>query len=264
MFKAVKQRLDVWCYSVYLSVKSQFQYKAAFFIKCIVMFITFLLEYVTTWFLISKFSGIGDWQPDDIKLTYGLATLAYALSRLFFNGFNNVSRQIKSGEFYLNMTKPFGEKFCLMSKGMPMERMGQVILGLGITIHAVTVIGTKIQPVILIVSIINGTLIYGGLFILSAAFAFWIVESREITGIMTHGTLRAIVYPISIYNRALQELFTFIIPVAFVSYYPASFMLDKPVNGAIQSVTPVIGIAVLLLSVFVWNRGVKKYEGSGG
>lgn len=256
--------MDIWCYSVYLSIKSQFQYKTAFFIKCFVMLVTFLLEYVTTWFLISKFTGIEDWTPNDIKLTYGLSTLAYSLSRLFFNGFNNVSRQIKSGEFYLNMIKPFGEKFYLISKGIPLERMGQVLLGFFITIHAVIGAGRLVQPVYLIYFIINGTLIYGGLFILSSAFAFWVVESREIAGIMTHGTLRAIVYPISIYNRILRELFTFILPVAFISYYPATFLLNKSVNPILQAVTPVMGIAVILVSVFVWNLGIKKYEGSGG
>ena len=35
-------------------------------------------------------------------------------------------------------------------------------------------------------------------------------------------------YPMHIYQEWLVSLFTFIIPMAFINYYPALYLLDKP------------------------------------
>lgn len=264
LFKGVRKILKLWSYCFYLSIKSQLQYKTAFIIRCIVMFFTYFCEFVATWFLISQFNSIESWTTDEIILTYGLATLAYALSRFIFHGFYSVSRQIRDGKFYLNMIRPLNEKLYLMIQGVPMERLGQVILGLFLVVYVYIKFHETISLLKLILYVINGTILYGALFILSAAISFWIVESRELTGIMTHGTLRAIVYPLFIYDKILVNIMTYLIPVAFISYYPSMVLLGKTQNFFISFFIFLAGGVTLIFSLFLWHLGLKRYEGSGG
>ena len=106
MFREVKKIADILVCSFRMTVKAQYQYKVNFWLRFVVMFITYFSEFLSTWFLITKFNSVGEWKREDIMLTYGLATLAYALSRFFFAGFNGVSRQLKDGSFYLKMLRP--------------------------------------------------------------------------------------------------------------------------------------------------------------
>lgn len=264
MFREVKKIGSILIFAFRMTLKSQYQYKFNFWLRCIVMFITYFCEFISTWFLITKFGAVGEWTSEDIMLTYGLATLAYALSRCLFAGYNSISRQIKDGSFYLKMLRPFNEKFILFLQGIPLDRMGQVLLGIGILFYACMKHNWSIPMGGLLVYIINGTVIYGALFIISAAITFWIVESRELSGIMTHGTLRAIVYPLSIYKKIIQELLTYMIPAAFVSYYPAMVLLGKETDIKVSFIIPIVGLVAYLFSLLVWKMGMKKYEGSGG
>ena len=263
MFRVVKKNIKIWIICFCLNIKSQMQYKSNFILNCTVMFITYFCEFVSTWFLINNFSSIGNWSTNDILLVYSIATLSYGLSRFFFNGFNNVSKQLKRGDFYIHLIKPFNEILSIVSQNISLERIGQIVLGLGILVISLNK-NHNIQKILLIFFIINGTIIYSSLFIISAAVSFWVIESKEIMGIMTHGTLRAIVYPLSIYKKYLRDFMTYIVPVAFISYYPSIILLKKSMDKKILIITWLVGILVFMFSIFLWKFGIKKYEGSGG
>jgi ABC-2 type transport system permease protein len=74
-------------------------------------------------------------------------------------------------------------------------------------------------------------------------------------------------YPLNIYPWILQLIFTFLIPIGFISYYPASEFLGKesgfhiPLSMALW--TPVVGIVCFIISQFIFSIGMKKYESSG-
>jgi ABC-2 type transport system permease protein len=54
-----------------------------------------------------------------------------------------------------------------------------------------------------------------------------------------------------------------VLPFAFVGVYPASYFLRKEVWYAYAFATPVIGVSFFVISVFIWNQGVKRYRGAG-
>ncbi|MNJ52437.1 hypothetical protein D3C77_477710 [compost metagenome] len=70
-------------------------------------------------------------------------------------------------------------------------------------------------------------------------------------------------YPVTIYNRAIQVLLTWIIPFAFVGVYPASLFLHKEEIAHMAFLTPVVGIVFLTIGLVAWNHGVKRYRGAG-
>jgi ABC-2 type transport system permease protein len=73
-------------------------------------------------------------------------------------------------------------------------------------------------------------------------------------------------YPVSIYGWAVQLLLTFAIPVAFINYYPAGLLLDRPEYAQVQPLVyaaPLVGAALFALSLYVWRRGLRLYNGAG-
>ena len=265
MFREVKHKIGIWAMCLTMSLKSQFQYRSSFILKCFVMFITYFCEFISTFFLIRKVSDINNWSKYEIMLIYGMATVAYAMSRLLLCGINNIPRQLKNGKFRIKLIRPERDLFCTMIEEIPVDRLGQVLLGLLIIIYSCVKNFSSTSIFWLVVFLVTGTLIYSSIFIITASVSFWIINSLELLGIFTHGTLRAIVFPITIYSQILHELFTYLVPVAFISYYPAMVILNKEGDhNVIKLVIFLVAALMWGIAKLVWKLGIKKYEVAGG
>lgn len=265
MFREAKAKIDIWTMCLKMSFKSQAQYPASFVLKCLVMFITYFCEFIATYFLISKIARVDNWSKYEIMLIYGMATIAYSTSRLFLNSMNNLPRQLRTGQFLVKRIRPQSDLFCIMIEEIPIDRIGQVLLGVAITVLSFIHLKGSISVVWLIIYLITGTVIYSSIFVLCGSVSFWIVNARELLGVFTHGTLRAIVYPISIYSKLLRDVITYIVPVAFISYYPAIVILNKDANiHYIKWVNVLVCLVTWMIATLVWKIGMKRYEGSGG
>jgi ABC-2 type transport system permease protein len=75
-----------------------------------------------------------------------------------------------------------------------------------------------------------------------------------------------VLFPISIYDTGVRVFLTFVLPLAFVSFYPAGFLLDRPEYADTMYLvwlSPLVGMGVFALSLFVWARGIAAYSGTG-
>ena len=70
-------------------------------------------------------------------------------------------------------------------------------------------------------------------------------------------------YPVSIYNNAVKFIITYIIPFAFTAYYPAEYILTG--NNPLFNIglTIVISLILMVIGIFVWNKGIRAYESAG-
>ena len=82
------------------------------------------------------------------------------------------------------------------------------------------------------------------------------------------GVRTLIDFPLSAFTHAIQVFFTFVVPYAFVNYYPAVYILDKVNTDSIFSpmivyMSPVATIIVIAIALIVWNLGLRRYNSSG-
>ena len=71
--------------------------------------------------------------------------------------------------------------------------------------------------------------IEGPLIVLGATFCFWTVQAKEVTHVVTYGGDAVASYPLDIYRGSVRRFFTFVVPLAFVNYEPALFVLGPAV-----------------------------------
>ena len=115
-------------------------------------------------------------------------------------------------------------------------------------------------------AILGAALIQAAILVVVGTMSFWLVKNTA-----TYSLLNCfnnfLDYPITIYSKSIQAFLTFVIPVAFVNYYPAHYFLDKTGDNlffpALQYGTPVVGIVLFLLAYQFWKIGVNKYESTG-
>jgi ABC-2 type transport system permease protein len=58
-----------------------------------------------------------------------------------------------------------------------------------------------------------------------------------------------------------------VVPLAFVSYYPVLFVLDKPVPLGLPPWTgllsPLVAAVVAVLAGIAWRAGIRRYRSTG-
>jgi ABC-2 type transport system permease protein len=55
----------------------------------------------------------------------------------------------------------------------------------------------------------------------------------------------------------------FVIPFAFVSVFPVSFVLDADRYAWLGLLTPLVAAYCLWLALFIFRRGLRRYESAG-
>jgi ABC-2 type transport system permease protein len=114
----------------------------------------------------------------------------------------------------------------------------------------------------------GGAMIDLSIALLISTVAFWFVQVDALRWIVLQLEQEFTRYPLSIYNRGVRLLLAFVIPFGFMNYFPASYFLHKADNGlglpiVIGVLTPLIGIAFLLVAYTCWRFGLQRYQGVG-
>ena len=98
--------------------------------------------------------------------------------------------------------------------------------------------------------------------IIAASSGFWILNSYSI--IEFFFKLRDFArYPISIFNSVFKFIFTFILPIGFIAYYPIQMFLKPEKTNFLVFFSPLIGIFLFIIANLIWKKGVNRYSGTG-
>ena len=116
-------------------------------------------------------------------------------------------------------------------------------------------------------AIIGGVLIQGGLFIFFSALSFYFVETGSLREIFYWNTRKFAGYPISIYNKLIQFLMIYLVPFAFVNYFPAQYLLRKEDMAAYPEIymylAPLVGFVIYVLAYAFWRISLRRYTSTG-
>ncbi|HXO17777.1 MAG TPA: ABC-2 family transporter protein, partial [Candidatus Dormibacteraeota bacterium] len=116
--------------------------------------------------------------------------------------------------------------------------------------------------------VFGGALIDLGISLAVATCSFWFVRVDTLRWVVMSLEQDFTRYPISIYTRGVRIVLTFVLPFAFMNYFPAAYFLQKADAGlhlgpAIGLLTPAVGLAWLGASYLFWLFGLRHYQGTG-
>jgi ABC-2 type transport system permease protein len=208
---------------------------------------------------------LAGWTRAEIIFIYGFFLVPFALFASFFNIWDFNERYIVKGEFDRILTKPIHSLFQIVLERVELEGLFGAFTGGIIMVYAMNDLDLSLQwydPLLFIVFVLGGMLVYAGIFVLIASISFWSDGQTSIMPMMynisNYGR-----YPVDIYNKVIRFILTWVIPFAFVGVYPSAYFLGKSEWYSYAFLTPFIGIAFFGISIIVWNAGVKRYRGAG-
>ena len=143
--------------------------------------------------------------------------------------------------------------------------IGQFIFGLSTFVYAWNRIGIPVTLLTIaeaVLFLITASLFMFAIMNASAATCFWIINSGYVMVIMFRFKDFA-KYPASIFNAVFKFIFTFLIPIAFVAYYPSLIFVTPDNVPLLTWLSPLIGAAFFYLSYKFWMLGVRRYDFTG-
>jgi ABC-2 type transport system permease protein len=139
------------------------------------------------------------------------------------------------------------------------------LINLGLVIYAATQIGLSLTPANLLYSVfavLSGVLVFGSAYLLFASTAFWTGQSKSaIWLIFRMSDFRK--YPFSIYGAAVQVVLVTLIPIAFASFFPVTFILGRGEWFEWQIATLIVGPVFYYIAYRFWKFGLTNYSSTG-
>ncbi len=253
-----------------VSVRSQLQYRASFVLMVLGHFVATGIEFLSVWVLFSHFGGLEGWTLPEVAVFYGLINVAFSFSDASSRGFDLFGNMVKSGDFDRLLLRPRATALQVAGQELTLKRIGRLTQALAVLAwgaHSLHLAWTPARLLLAVGAIAGAICLFYGIIVLQATLAFWTTESLEIVNTVSYGGVQTAQYPIAIYQRWLQRFFTFVIPLACVSYFPVLAILGRPdplgSPAWFQWLAPLAGPLFLLLALRTWQVGVRHYTSTG-
>lgn len=248
------------------SLKGKLEYKADFLIRVIASFVMQICGLVSIWGIFSNIGEINGWGYWEIVLIYSAMNFSIGFGEVFFEGPWSLNYLYMTGGLDFYITRPIPVLFQLFASGVGVNGIGNMATALVLFLYAVRNIKFELslQAVIIFVVLLFLSLpVKGAIILLSTSTTFWTKAPGNAFANLVHNLADYLKYPITIYPMIIQLFFSVVVPYAFVSFYPVSFLLEKEIYSLIALAGPLISAGFVFIAIRVFNRGIKKYEGVG-
>ncbi len=215
---------------------------------------------------VSKTPSLHGWDQYELVFVLGFSMVPIGLFHTFCGNLYQLSNTyIIQGHLDRVLLRPYPAFLQICFDRIAIEDLSGVFLGVAVMGAAVANLPNFDMSVghlaLLVVLLLSSWAVVVAVFMAFAASGFWF-EDRvgmvpPVYNLMEFGR-----WPTGIYHPLLKLLITCVIPFSFVAFYPAGFLLrgDQPWPALL---TPLVGLASLLLAGWLWRRGIRRYHSSG-
>lgn len=221
--------------------------------------------------LLGSFPGMGGWPSHAVLLLASMRMLSHGLFALFFDRNYILPAMIQDGRLEACMLRPMPVYRQVQLAIFPTNALGDLLVGASIFTWAVSVIDLRWTPAhvaYMAAGLVGGVLIEAAISTTLASFMLrfpatsaWTLWIEELLG--TFGN-----YPLGFLPRLMSNAFTYILPLAFIAYFPAAVLTDHTrglnVPTALAAVAPLVGLAAFAGSRLLWTARLRRYTGVTG
>lgn len=263
--------LSMFIYYSKNTIKAWFQYKLDACIRSLAVFLRESTGIIVIYFTLMTFDKINGWNLNELFFLFSLIFLTYGILIIFFTGFRDFESMVNSGEFDRLILRPRGLLFQIIASNADwFAAIGHGGLGIFLLVFSVNKLNIvwNFQMIIYYLLVVTGgVLIQGAIFLIIASLSFYFIKSGNIRDVFYWNMRKFAVYPISIFPKFIQYIMIYVVPFAFVNYFPAQFILNKfdmrQYPEIFLYITPIVGIIMYTLAYLFWKFSLKFYKSSG-
>jgi ABC-2 type transport system permease protein len=262
--------VEIYARLVAARLRGQFAYRASFAIEVAAQAVVQATELAAIAILFSHVDALGGFSASEVVLVYAIAATGFGLADVTAGQLNELPNYIRTGTFDVILMRPLGTLPQMMVADIRLKRLGRTLFGLGALFYALAhndIAWSPAKVALVVAAPIAGAVIFGSVWVVACALNFWLVEGQELANSVTYGSNAFTSYPVTVYSGWLRRIMAFVVPGAFVAYYPVLALLDRadPLGGPafLGWVSPLVALAAAVVAGLVWRFAVRHYRGTG-
>jgi ABC-2 type transport system permease protein len=251
-----------------LWVRAAWVYRTSFITLVIANGLLTGLDAVAIWIMFSQLDLLGGFGLHEVALLYGASSIGLGIADTLIGSVERIGEYIRTGRLDQMLTKPLPLLLQVCADQFTLRRLGRLTQATVVFGWACTYVDWTPARVLVAVSmLVSGGLVFFGLFVGFSCVQFWTTDATEFANAFTYGGATVTQYPLNIFPREVLVGLTFVIPVAFVNWYPCLFLLGRSdptgMPEAFQFLSPVAGVLTMAAALLVWRSGVRHYTSTG-
>ena len=257
--------MKIYFKSLGMHLKSELEYRVSFILSFLSQILVFFTYYFVILALFTKFDHIKGFTMYEVLLCFSVIQFGYSFNEVFARGLDKFDQLIIRGEFDRLLVRPQNiiiQVLCSNSDFVKLSRLIQAIIVMIIALLHLHIEWNIMKVVTLLLMMISACVIFFGIFLVSASYCFYTVQGLEVRNVFTDGGKHMAQYPIGVFSKGFVLFFTFIIPYAFVNYYPLLYLLGK-IDSPIYGLSPILVIIYLIPCIIIFYLGMRRYSSTG-
>jgi viologen exporter family transport system permease protein len=227
------------------------------------------LDFIGILIMFANVDQLGGFRLREIALLYGATALGIGVADLLVGSVERIGFYVRTGRLDVMLTKPVPLLVQVCANEFSLRRISRILQGGAVFAWAawVAVDWTPARVVVAVAMVVSGAVIFFSLFVGFACIQFWTSDASELANAFTYGGNTLTQYPLTVFPAELVKSLTFVLPVAFVNWYPCLFLLGREdpfgLPAWLQLCSPVAAAALLVVALAVWRAGVRHYSSTG-
>ncbi|MEU2061698.1 ABC transporter permease [Streptomyces sp. NPDC013455] len=251
-------------------VRSTMAYRASFAMTTFGNFAATFLDFVAIMLMFSRVDALGGYPLPEVAFLYGLSAVPFGLADLVAGSMERLGRRVRDGTLDTLLVRPAPVLAQVAADRFALRRLGRVTQGalvLGWSLTRVDIDWTVDRLLLMPVVVVSGCAIFCAVFVAGAAFQFVAQDAAEVQNAFTYGGTTLLQYPPTVFAKELVRGVTFVLPLAFVNWLPATYVLGRPYPLGLPEwvafTSPLVAVACWGPAWLAWRAGLRSYRGTG-
>jgi ABC-2 type transport system permease protein len=257
----VRRYLRLLAIQLRISVASAMAYRANFVIEGVMSLVWLVITLIPLVIVFDGRSEVAHWtRPDAMIVMAYFVGVRAVLEGMISPSLVDLVEKIRSGSFDYVLLKPVDAQAMVSAPRYEPWKVFDLIGAIAILIYAFVLRGFPPSAAQLALGIVlfgTGVAAAYALWILCAAAAFWVGRLDNLMYLLgsIFDTGR---WPVMVFPAAWQIIFTFVIPVAVMTTYPAKALIGS--LDARDAIATIAGaLALVVVSRLVWRTAIRSY-----
>jgi ABC-2 type transport system permease protein len=266
--EAVRQAPRQYAQIARMWVRSSLAYPASFWTLAVSSALITGLDFVGLALMFHTIDFLAGFDLRDIALLYGASGIGLGVGDLLIGSVEQIGLHVRTGTLDAMLTRPVPLLVQVCADKFAIRRLGRITQALVVFVYGCWWVDwTAPKVLVATLMLVGGSAIFLSFFIAFSCVQFWTVDATEFANAFTYGGNTMTQYPLTIFPREVVAGLTFLIPVAFVNWYPCLYLLDRPDPNGLPSwfavLSPVVALLTLTIAGLAWRAGVRHYTSTG-
>lgn len=265
LFRSMHYHVTIYFALIAQYLKSRLVYRLDFLISSIGFLAGNLVGVFALWVIFQNINELAGWTYAELVFIYGFTLLALTIPLFLLNGLWDLGSKLQDGSFINYYFRPVNTLFYIMAEKFDEKGIVSLVFAIFLLIYASGELNLHwdFKTIgVFIIMISGASLVFAAMILAAASIGFWTVNPSFC--MLFIARIKAYAhYPINIYSNPLKILFSFVLPLAYMAYYPCMLLLRPDEATMLAYISPLVSCVAAFGAYRLWCFGLASYSGTG-